>query len=516
MNRKFEMNRRQVLVAGAALGLGAALPSRLRAATPKQGGHFRIGIADFSTSDSLDPTLYDTKMQMNLWWQLRNNLIEVGPGGVLVPELALSWEPSTDARTWTIKLRQGVEFHDGRPFTAADAVYSLNLHRAPDTTSSSKPLLASISELKAVGRYELRVELSEPNVDFPPVLGSNDLNMVPDGEKDFSKGIGTGGYILENFEPGQRSLVKRNPNYWKEGRAHFDSVEMIGMSDANARITALTTGDVDAINSVDLKLAGRLASQGSVQVLSTPSKSHYGFAMRMDTPPFDSLDMRLALKYAIDREAILKTVVLGYGALGNDQPINGAYPLFDPSTEKRSYDPDKARFHFKKSGYDGGPIAVHVSDTPFAGAVDTAQLYLEHAKKAGIALQLVREPQDGYWSNVWAVKPFFATRWSGRPSENIMFTTAYSKEALKTGWNETHMSDDRLDELLRLGRQELDAQKRREIYGELQSIVHDRGGLVAPVFANFVDGASAKVGMGERGSDWDLDGARAAERWWFA
>ena len=135
----------------------------------------------------------------------------------------------------------------------------------------------------------------------------------------------------------------------------------------------------------------------------------------------------------------------GYGSLGNDQPISSSYRFFDENLEQFSYDPDKARFHARKAGIKGTTIALHVAETPFAGATDMALLYSEHMKKAGLDLKVIREPDDGFWSHVWAQKPFFATRWSGRITEDAMLSTAYSAAALETGWNETYFNSPRLN-----------------------------------------------------------------------
>lgn len=219
----FDVSRRSFL-ATTGIGLGAVgllgfSPRQSFAATPKSGGTLRVGVGDFASTDTLNPTMFSNYFQLFLFRQLRNNLIEFGPGGVLVPELATSWEGSSDAKTWVFKLREGVKFHDGRDFTADDAVYSINLHRAKGTTSSAAPILQPVSDVKATGKHELTVTLSEGNVGFPDLMTLETLVMVPNGETDFSKGIGTGGYMLVSFEPGIKSVVKRNPNYWKPDRA---------------------------------------------------------------------------------------------------------------------------------------------------------------------------------------------------------------------------------------------------------------------------------------------------------
>ena len=133
---------------------------------------------------------------------------------------------------------------------------------------------------------------------------------------------------------------------------------------------------------------------------------------------------------------------------------------------------------------------------------------------AGINVEVVREPDDGYWSNVWMKKPFSACYWSGRPTENMMFSTVYASDA---AWNDTHWKNARFNELLKMGRVETDTAKRRTIYVEMQRIVHNDGGTVLPLFLSDVFATTDKVGLPDViGGNWELDGCKAAERWWFA
>ena len=245
------ISRRQFLAQASALGLAAAvspvlLPKKAKAATPKKGGHFIHAITGGSTSDSLDPATHTSSWNINVELQVRNLLVEVDADFNPIPELAESWESSSDAKKWVIKLRKGVEFHDGKSLDAQDVIESLNHHRGKDSKSAAKPYLDPITSLKADGKHTLVFELATGNADFPFILGDYHLAIFKAGTKgaDFDKGIGTGGYILETWEPGVTAIVRRNPNYWKSGRAHFDKVETLHIKDVNARTNALKTGAI--------------------------------------------------------------------------------------------------------------------------------------------------------------------------------------------------------------------------------------------------------------------------------
>ncbi|MEZ0168530.1 ABC transporter substrate-binding protein [Microvirga sp. TS319] len=516
MHDTFTIDRRGLLLGAGTLALASSLPLKARAQSPRKGGTLRIGMADFSTSETLDPTLMDSQFQQNLHWQLRNNLIEVGPGGVLIPELAESWKGSKDAKTWTFSLRKGVTFHNGKPFTADDVIYSFNLHLKEGSKSQARPLLAQVASMKADGPNTVIFDLKDANVGFPAITSAVGLYIVPNGETDFDKGVGTGGYILEHFQPGVKSVVRRNPNYWKADRAHFDTVEMICMKDATARANALLTGQIDAYNSVDAKTVSLLQRSNAIRINRVKSKAHFAFPMMVDQGPFTSNDVRLAMKLAIDREDIVKRILNGFGSVGNDHPLSPAYQMYSADVPQRSYDPDRAKFHLKKAGVSDLKVQLHVSDTPFTGATDAAVLYKAHAAKAGITIDVVKEPEDGYWSSVWSKKPFCATRWSGRVNEDVIFSLVYTADGIKAGWNETRLNDDRVNRLVEEARREFDTEKRRALYAELQRIVHDDGGSNIFAFSDFIDAVSSKVTHGELSGEYMLDGSRAAERWWFA
>jgi peptide/nickel transport system substrate-binding protein len=514
-----KITRREFIARVSALGLAAAVSPTLlatpaRAAMPKKGGRLRLGVAGGSTTDSLDPALAEDAFMQNLGWQLRNCLVEIDSKGNPIPELAESWESTPDASKWTFKLRKGVEFHNGKTVDSEDVVFSMNHHRGKDSKSAAKGIVDPIKDIKADGKDSVVFTLEGGNADFPFILSEYHLTIFPAGTANIKKdGTGTGGYILVSYEPGVRSLTKRNPNYWKEGRAHFDEVETIGIADTSARTNALKTKQVDFINRCDLKTVHLLERTPGIQIIRVTGTRHYTMPMHTNRKPFDNNDVRLAMKYAIDREQMLKLILRGYGSLGNDHPIAPSQRYYASELPQREYDPEKARFHIKKAGMQGHTFKMHTSDAAFGGAVDAAVLYKEHAAKAGINIEVVKEPEDGYWSNVWLKKAWVTCYWSGRATEDWMFSTAYTADAK---WNDTYWKHDRFNKLLKAARSELDDKKRRELYVECQRIVRDEGGVVIPVFKDYVEAASVKLKFDKVAGNWEQDGQRCSERWWFA
>jgi peptide/nickel transport system substrate-binding protein len=512
-----KLNRREFIAQVSALGLTAAMSPALlstlaHASGPKKGGRLRIGCAGAQTSDSLDPITVSNLMTESLTWQLRNCLVEVDYKSNPVPELAESWEATPDAKKWIFKIRKGVEFHNGKTMDAEDVIFSINHHRGKDSKSPAKVIVDPVKEIKMEDKHTVAFMLEEGNADFPFLMSDYHLQIVPSGTTEFEKGVGTGGYMLVSFEPGVRSLTKRNPNYWKEGRAHFDEVETIGINDVNARTNAVKTGQIDVMTRCDVKTLHLLAKAPGIQVVETNGTKHYTIPMQTDISPYDNNDVRLALKYGIDREQMLKTILRGRGIIGNDHPISPANRYYASELPQREFDPDKAKFHLKKAGITDHTFKLHTADAAFPGAVDVAILYKEQAAKAGIKIEVVREPMDGYWDDVWRKKEWCFSYWWGRPTEDWMFSTTYATGA---SWNESDWKHEGFNKLLKEARSELDEKKRREMYFEMQKIVSDEGGSVIPLFPSDVMAATTKLKYENVAANIELDGLKLHERWWF-
>ena len=514
MTRFIEANRRQFLAGLSAVAAASVLPEiSALAQTPRKGGKFRYAIVGASTSDAFDPSTFADIAPGMMSWQSRSNIVDLGPDLKLKPELAESFEGTEGARKWVFRLRQGVEFHNGKSLAIEDLIYSLRLHIRPDSKSSIKPTLDGIAEMKADGKNLLVITLKEPNADFPFALADYHAQIVPDGTTNFNDGMGTGPYVMKSFDPGVRCTGTRFANYWKDGHGNFDEVECFGIADSTARMNGLVTGDLDAVMFVDTKTLNMVERAPGIKVIKVQSGSHMTLPMLTTTAPFDNNDVRLALKFAIDRQELVDKLLRGNAVIGNDHPIPPGTPYFAADLPQRGFDPEKSRFHLKKAGLDKLAVPLSASNVILDIGADAASLYRESAAKAGIDIQVVQEPADGYWSNVWQKKPFCESYFGARPTPDAIFSLAYGTNA---PWNETFWSNGRFDELMRQGRAELDEAKRKAIYGEMQRIVHEEGGTVVPFFPAMIDATSDKIATGTVAGNLNMDGGRAADRWWFA
>ena len=486
------MSRREFVGRAMALGMTAAMANTMlagavRAAGPQSGGTMRIGLQGGATTDSLDPATAANQVPLMVGRLWGEPLVELTDDGGIEGKVAESFESSADAKSWRFKIRSGITFSNGQSVTAEDAKATIERHSGEDTKSGALGLLRDIDSLATEGDT-LVVNLKTGNADLPYFMADYHLLIQPNGGKDDpTAAIGTGPYILQQVDMGVRFVATKNPNYWGD-LGNAETIEIIVINDNTARVAALQSGQVDMIDRVPPRTAGLVSRAPGVTVSQTSGPGHYVFIMHTDTAPFDNKDLRLALKYGINRQEMVDKILFGYGSVGNDTPINASYPLYT-EFEQREYDPDKAKFHYEKSGH-SGPILLRTSDNSFPGAPDAAALFQQSLGAAGIELEIKREPNDGYWSEVWNVQPFCTSYWGGRPTQDQMFSTAYLSTA---DWNDTRFNVPRFDELLVQARAELDQDKRKAMYAEMGTLLRDDGGLICPMFNDFIDAHGERI-----------------------
>lgn len=512
------LSRRTFLRGGAAVGAVAlaatlALPRAGSAEEPKKGGTLKIGLGGGATTDSLDPALAASSVPLIANYTWGDQLVIVTSSGEVEPRLATEFSSNDDATEWTFKIREGVTFHDGSPLTPEDVVATFKRHSDAATQSGAAGIMGGLKDIRADGQNVV-ITTNGGNADLPYLLSDYHLMIQPRGGVDNpTAAIGTGPYVLKSFEAGIRYAFEKNANDWDATRGHYDAVEILVINDATARNAALSSGQVQIINRVDPKVAKQVGATEGLTLSPVAGRGHYVFIMHCDTAPFDNKDLRLALKYSIDRQEMVDKILDGFGTVGNDYPINAAYPLFKDAVAQRPFDLAKAAEHYKASGHDGSPIELIVANAAFPGAIDAAALWQATANAAGIPLTIKKVPDDGYWSDVWLKAPFCASYWDGRPVQDQMYSTAYFSTA---DWNDTHFRDEAFDALILQARAELDSAKRVELYGQLAAKLNEEGGVIVPMFNNFIDAYSNSVAGYLGDPDHEVMGGRAASLTWFA
>jgi peptide/nickel transport system substrate-binding protein len=518
MARKGTMTRRDfvqlAMAAGIAIPAASLMYSKTQAAEPKKGGTLRIGMEGGSASDSLDPRTYADSVMIAASLTIMNGLVEFDNDGNPTGELLESWDVQPGAQDWVFNVRQGVKFSNGKTLDADDIIYSIGLHRG-ETKSPAKGILEQIAEIKAISPSQIGITLSAGNADFPAILGDYHLVVVPKDFTDWEKPIGTGAYTLESFEPGVRLVFKNRGDYWKPGRGNFDMVEILNIQDPAARTAALQSGQVDAVNRLDARTVDLLMKDPNVAVVRTKGTGNrFCFVSRVTMDPFTNKDLRLALKWGIDREKIIKQVYNGYAIPGNDHTLDPYNPYYNTTMPQRTFDPDKAAFHFKKAGLAAGTaVELQTSEGAWGSAVDCAQIYQESLKAAKIDLTVNKVSADGYWDNVWLKVPFCAVYWGRRPTADQTFTQVYGSAS---DWNDSNWKVPEFDALVAEARIELDDAKRKEIYGKCQEMISEDGGMICFAITDYLDGYSPKVQGAAPHARYDLNDNRIAEKGWFA
>ncbi len=512
-----DINRRSFLYGAAALSAGgivnSVLPGKAWAGGPRKGGILKAGLQGGGTTDSLDPASYTGQVQFHLSRVWGDYLLRIKADGSLANLVAEEVKPSADAKTWTVKIRKGIEFHNGKTLTPDDVVATVERHAGPGSKSAIVGMLGGIASMKTDGD-EVVFGLKEPNADFPYLMSDYHLSIFPareGGGIDWQGGIGTGAFKLESFEPGIAIRLKRNPDYHKPGLPHFDEIEVVNIPDGTARLNALMTGEVDVIEDVDIRNVAMVERNDRLKIVRTPSLRHLTFDMNCSVAPYDNPAVRKALKLAIDRDDIIAKVFLGEAKKGNDNPAASIMPFYAETPPQHAYDPDAAKAILKEAGLDNVSVDLSVAETAFPGAVDAAVLFKEHAAKAGITVNIVQEADDGYWDNVWLKKPFNASDWYGRVTLDWLFATSYTSDA---PWNNTGFKKPAFDALVKSARAEMDQAKRAKIYAEAQQMLHDEGGLITVAFVSWRLAMTTNIGHATLGGILPADNHRGAERWW--
>ena len=456
--------------------------------TPKRGGRVVFAGDQHGPNDTLDPALFTSATDYFRGRMYYGSLTRLTKNLGYEPELAEEVLSNDSATEWTFKIRKGVEFHNGKTLTADDVIYTMNRHMGADSISNASSLVAMVKEWKKVNDYEVKAILSSPNADLPIALGTFHFKILQDGAEDFSTAVGTGPYKVKEFKPGVRTVGERFGNYWGEG-GYLDEIEHFGIGDPVARLNAFLAGDVDAMVNLPPKAISQVESAPGKSVWSLESAAYINIACRKDMDMSGNHDLIMAMKHLMDRQRLVKGVYKGQASLGNDHPIGPAYFDHSPDIPQRMMDPDKAKFHFEKSGIGNTTVPIVAAEVA-PGAVDQCLFLQREAAKIGMNVDVQKVTTDGYWGAVWLKAPMCVVSWNMRPTANIMMTLAFKSDA---AWNETYHQDPEFDKILVEVRGVTDAAKRKEMYHTLQEKIHNDNGSIIPLYRNYVDAVSDKV-----------------------
>lgn len=498
-NEEMVISRRSFLkkagvVAGAgslaAWGMtGTAPASAAAGATPKHGGTLRVGMSTGGPSDTLDPNAAVSTVDAARADNLFDHLTTLAIDGSTQYELAESFEPSKNAKLWTIKLRKGVVWHDGSPFTADDVIYTLRRIGAPKSTLAGASTVA-VMDLPAMRKRDpltLEIPLTVPIADLAPSFNIFYMAIVKNGTKSFTHPVGTGPFKFGSWKAGESSTFVRNPHYWKSPMPYVDSLVLTSITDNTARLNALTGGQVDCIELLTFAQAKEMRSSGSIQLLTPAAANIVPMTMAVDTPPFTDVRVRQAFRLIAGRPQLVATAQDGFGSIGNDLFGKG-FPLYDGSLPQRKQDIEQAKSLLKKAGHAKLSVTLNTSSVA-PGMLESATAFAAQASAAGVTVTLNNIPAADFYGSGYLKYGFGQTQW------NADTIPQWMEQAVIKGapYNETHWNVPSFNKLFAGARGELNASKRAMLFDDLQQILWNEGGYIIWGLVPFIDGLAKNV-----------------------
>lgn len=458
---------------------------------------------EWNGQETLDPTS-STRFFPSIL-MLYERLLRLDRENRIVPGLALSWESDAASREFTFRLRDGVRFHNGKPFGSEDVIYTFQHILDPKTESPAASVLEIIDADAFETPDDLTVvfHLKKPHADFPLLLVHYMVRMIPKGSADTigSTGIGTGPFRLGTFDLKGTSVLAANEDYWGKPPG-LAQIRITGVCDQNTQVYALLDGQIDYVNQISSVQAELFKDNKGFTVQELLTGTWYGLMMNITQPPFADLRIRQAMKLVVNRHKMIDLVTRGHGSLAYDHPVW----TLDPYHLKLGSAPDipKARSLIAEAGYpEGLDVRLDVADDPYMVLIAVA--YKAMAAGAGIRVKIRLTPSQTYWTDVVMNVPFFGSHWGERFADQIL------GEAFRTGakWNETFWKNPVFDKLLDNARKEGNLEKRQELYHEAQRLLAEKGGAIIPFFEKEIRAFSANVqgippGVKERDIDWGL------------
>lgn len=483
-----DLRRRRLLqslgLAGIAAGSGV-WPGLLRASehggqAPRRGGTLRVALP---MADSIDPLQMSAGGSIAIVQQVAEYLVWAEDDLSLRPVLATDWAPRDGGRTWIFRLREGVRFHDGREMTSADVVASFRRMVRPDSPSAASAQLGFLRPegVSADDRYTVRFELDRPIGAFPYYTHIYNAVILPeDYAGDFAASpIGTGPFRLVDYRPQEGAVVERNPDYWDSPRPYLDRVELSLYDGSQPQVLAMQGGAADVMLGAGYIDARPLFDDEDIDIVAAPTARHRQLSMRADQPPFEDVRVRRAVALAVQRPALIDTLLGGYASLGNDHPVADVYPLA-VDLEQRERDLAAAQRLLGEAGAPNGfPVDLYigrVEELPQYGQVLQQQL-----AEVGIRVNLQIEPLNVYYDH-WTEVPFGLTDWVSRPTPDQILSVAFRGGA---EWNAAHWRSDEFDRILARFQAEPDAGRRSELATRLAGILNQE---VPAMIGYFNDG----------------------------
>jgi peptide/nickel transport system substrate-binding protein len=454
---------------------------------PKRGGTLRAALLTGSSADTLDGDSLVTWMDIARANQLYNPLTSYTSDMGLQLGLAEEFRPTTpNGDQWLIRLRPDVEFHNGKTLSSADVRYTLQ--RVVANKFDGYPLIApiNVSDIKLLDARSLLVPFHTPFSIFNQSMASSLIYIVPEGF-DPRHPVGTGPFKFESFTPGVTSTFVRNQNYWQTGLPYLDEVVIDDYADTTSQANALLSGQADVIGGMAFGAVPSVKSAGK-QTVVNKGAGFYPIIMRVDSPPFNDVRVRQAMRLIIDRPQTVAAALSGYGEIANDlfSPLD---PDFDHAFPQRQQDIPEAKRLLRAAGHTS--LSVSLVTAPLAaGFVETAEVFAQNAAQAGVNVSVDQVTSGVIFGPNYLNWPFSMDDWS---AYNYLLQVLMAM--LPTSpFNESHWNDPKYTSLAQEALATTDNPgKLQDIVHEMQTIEWNEGGYIVPYYPWIVDGLQPKV-----------------------
>jgi peptide/nickel transport system substrate-binding protein len=521
-------NRRRLLaVAGGAAvagtlaacnGRGAASSSGDTARAPRRGGNFRLAVTGGGSGDLIDAQKIIAKPDQARLMTAFETLLEYDENFVR-RETGLAERVTQDSPTqWTIELRRGIEFQNGKTFEAEDVVYSLRRIIDVRNGLSGAAGLSAVDpgRIRAIDRYVVRLTLARPSSIIADQLAEYYNTMVPVGYRGWpAPQHGTGAFTLRSFTPGDQSVHERFANCWRAPAPWFDTVTVIDFPSPTAQVNALLAHQVDAITDLPFAQVGAVEAQGS-KVLVSHTGGWLPLCMAVTLPPFTDHRVREALRLVVDRRAMVEQVLSGYGTVANDifSPFD---PNFDRALPQREPDIEAARSLLRAARVSGS-IDLFTTNGA-AGMVDMASVFASQVNRANAGITINIRDDPSFFGNRYLKASFSGDFWGTRnylsQVADSMLPTSPENETHwppKAGPGSGYLS------LAQQALAEMDEVRRRDLTHEMQRLEYLYGGYIIPFYNDHVDAHSPSVlGLRPNRGPLNLDAYGSGYRtMWFA
>lgn len=476
------------VLATLALALGT-----VAAEAQERGGVLKFAVPNFKPG--LDPAKTSTGDAYMLTAMIFSNLTRVDERLEPQPQLAESWETNADSSEWTFHLRDDAKFSNGRPVVADDVVFSIKRILDPETASKGAQALGPIADVIAKDDHTVVFKLHGPYADLPLQMGNTFSRIIAKENVDqiSTKPIGSGAFILQEYTPGSRAILVRNPDYFEEGLPYLDEVHQVYIKEYAAQMSALNTGEVHIMYLAPVEIMPQLEEDPDIQVMEASAPSFQPLVMNSQTEPFNDVRVRQALRSALDREAMMAAATGGFGSLGNDHPVPPGSPFYHQEQPQRTQDIAKAKELLAQAGYPDGIDITFYTSTARPGLEEAAVVAQQTVADAGFRIEIESVEIARLYDQILPNIPEFAiahNNWFGRPTIDETLTPYYYTNS---EWNYSNFSDPEVDELLDKGKSSTDLEERKQIYAKVQGILLERGSEAIPYFRNYVSAVRKEV-----------------------